>query len=206
MSKLNKEIDKVFSEVGFQEKLYCWFNRCRKQVYLAVGVILILLLFMICYVIVHDKKINKMQNDYLSLTTTYSKLNFIKKYKAQPLCGLVLMDLGDEAVRKEDLQNALLYYNLAAKAFNNNEMRIWADISYALTKLSLGDKIFFVKSLDEILHNDKVSSHFRADALYKLVNFFKAENNEVKIEELMHYAKGLDMSDNWKKYIEGDIK
>ena len=204
MTELNKEIEEAFAESGVHEKLYCWFNKYRKQIFAFCAAFFIILGAFTVGIIAKNVKIKNMQQNYLSLDTKDSKLAFVKKYRAQPLCGLVLLNLGDDTEKDGDLRSALGYYELAKKALNNHDIGLRASIACAVTKLRMGDKKFFEQALSDILYNEKIDINFRADALFKLADYFRAD--EIKIAELMHYATGLAISENWRNYIESSLK
>ncbi|MDE6432286.1 MAG: hypothetical protein K2L13_02720 [Opitutales bacterium] len=201
MAKVNKEVDEVFAKAGLQERLYCWFSKHRRQVYVGYGAFFVILLLWIGCVVVKNNKVHAMQREYIALDAVDSKLAFVKKYKANPLCGLVLLDLGDESESQGDFRTASSYYSLAIKAFKTPDIRARSEISYAVSRLRMGDQSFFEKSLDTILHDEKIAMHFRADALSKLIGHFRSVGDDIKITELTHYASGLDLSDGWRKVI-----
>lgn len=204
MAEINDDIDKVFAESGAQGKLYCWFNRNRRYVYIYFGALLTLLLLFVCFVVIKNNRLHNMQRDYLAINSTDSKLAFIKKYRAQPLCGIVLLDLGDDAEKRGEFHQAVSYYDLAIKALHGHDLCTRARISRALSKLHMRDQVFFDDSLSDILHDEQICMNFRSDALYKLASYFR--HNEIKISELMHYADGLKLSENWRQYIESVVR
>lgn len=202
MVKLNNEIDKIFSEAGLYEKICCLINKYRKQICISLSIIVVILLFSAGIVVIHNKKFEEMKKNYLSLSTIDSKLDFVKKYKSQPLCGMVLLELGDDAFKKSGFKAAAYYYDLAVKAFKENFLKNRAKISYAMSVLNLGDSATCIALLDQIVHDADVDVYFRASAIDKLINCLKINNDDAKISELIHYSEGLALSDNWKKRIE----
>lgn len=197
MANLNDEIEKVFSEESLQGKLLFFFKKHRRYIYAFLGVVILVLLVVACGTIFSEKRSLNIKREYLALTTTNSKLAFVKKYRAHELCGLVLLNLGDDAFEDKDFKTALLYYELAIKALKHNELSVRAEISVANSKYKLGDGKSYEAILDKILHNSKYNICFRAKALYGLLSHFKSQGNDMAIAELMHFADGINFSENW---------
>ncbi|MDR2436162.1 MAG: hypothetical protein LBD33_02540 [Puniceicoccales bacterium] len=207
MAKVNNKMDQPFSgsESGLYEKLYCFFSGHSRGIRIALGLVLLLTFAFVFGKIYSDARLAKMQRDYANLRDRDGKISFAKKYKHHPIGGLVLLDLGNEAFYGKNYGLASSYYSQAKEALEGTELAAHSEILRAISLFNLGEcgKSFGI--LDEIIHSKSAEEYSRDEAIYRYICCAKESGRGDKIDEIVRYSKGLDISERWAERIEAEL-
>ncbi|MDR2721171.1 MAG: hypothetical protein LBB15_02690 [Puniceicoccales bacterium] len=205
MVKVNNKIDQSFSESGFYEKLYCFFNRYSKRIYIGLGLVLLLTFTLIFSKIYFDVRLAKIQHDCTNLKDSVSRMSFAKKYKRHPIGGLVLLDLGNEAFHGKNYELASSCYSLANEALNGTELAAHSEILHAISLFNLGKCEESFSIFDRIIHSKSTEEYSRSEAIYRYICCAKESGRGDKIDEIVRYSKGLNISKGWVERIEAEL-
>jgi hypothetical protein len=207
MAKVNNKIDQLLSgsKSRLYEKLYCFFNGHSRGIYTALGLVLLLTLASVFGKIYSDARLAKTQSDYANLKDSAGKVSFAKKYKHHPIGGLVLLDLGNEAFYGKNYGLASSYYSQAKEALKGTELATHSEILRAISLFNLGKCEESFSILDGIIHNKLTGECSRAEAIYRYICCAKEGGRGDKIDEIMRYSKGSNISERWAKRIEAEL-
>jgi hypothetical protein len=206
MVKVNNEIRKIFSEVGFFEKTYCFYKKHARKIWIAFSFLFLAVLITGGVKIYSDFKLKKIQCDYVNLLDNVDKLAFTKKYKCTFLSGLVLLELGDDAFRECDYKAASFYYGAAGKILKKTELAVRALISHAVSLFISDEQEAGLVILDQIIHDKSLGNHLKSEALYRYICCAKVDGNNDKINEILCYIDGHDVTERWRERLNSELK
>jgi hypothetical protein len=117
----------------------------------------------------------------------------------------VFLDLGSDAFYKNDWQYSSRYYQLAERSLRKTGFATRPKILWAISVFNFGDYEDGLFTLEDVIRDKSADKNLRAEAIYRYVCCVSKIGHVNKINRIVQYSKGLDMSAEWQKRLDMEL-
>jgi hypothetical protein len=202
MVKVNNKVDEAFSGAGFGGRMRCFFSGHSRGVCILLGLAFLAVCVSLYIKTCSNSRLAKMRRDYVNLSDDAGRLKFVKKYKDSVFSGLVLLELGSEALAKHSYALAISRCEMAENALGKNSLAFRAKILRALAIFQAGKHERSFEVFDEIIRDKSIGEYMMAEAMYRYTCCAMADGDTDRVREILQCANNSKISEKWRERIQ----
>jgi tetratricopeptide (TPR) repeat protein len=186
------------------EDVYRFWKNHGSRIILYVVVILAAFLGTQVWKAVSSGRDDSIKNAYAQLETMEEKLAFANKHSSHGIAGYAYMEAAAEAVAEESFEQAIEYYDGAAKALKGEILEGMVLLNKAGVYELMGDDELAASEFDAIIDTVEFTKGIRAEAMFKRIALAMKNGQDGVVADLTAKLEAIEESNLfWTERLEG---